>query len=148
MYKRSCPTCKKTIEYTSKNNRNSASKKKSLCIFCTRRKFEPEFYENLYRNCPSCGEKVDYRRFGDKIKAFEAKSTCKRCMINSGKFVKGGNRANTKPVYDCWISKYGKKKADELDKIRKEKWSKLMRGSGNPMYGRPSPSGSGNGWSG
>jgi hypothetical protein len=39
---------------------------------------------------------------------------------------------------------YGEEKA----KIIKAKLSKLAKGSGNPMYGKPSPKGSGNGWSG
>lgn len=39
---------------------------------------------------------------------------------------------------------YGKEKAVEL----KEKLSERFSGEGNPMFGKPSPEGSGNGWSG
>ena len=39
---------------------------------------------------------------------------------------------------------YGKEKAEEI----KKKISKRSSGSNNPMFGKPSPQGSGNGWSG
>lgn len=43
-----------------------------------------------------------------------------------------------------WEELFGPEKA----KIAKEKLSKKNKGSGNPMYGKPSPQGSGNGWCG
>jgi hypothetical protein len=51
-------------------------------------------------------------------------------------------------TYQVWLSKYGKEKADELDLERRKKWSAASAGSKNPMFGKPSPQGSGNGWSG
>ena len=50
--------------------------------------------------------------------------------------------------YDVWLRKYGKEKADVLMRELKEKRRQQCTGAGNPMYGRPSPQGSGNGWSG
>lgn len=50
--------------------------------------------------------------------------------------------------YQIWLRKYGKEKADELQLAKNKKTSEQCRGEGNPMYGRPAPQGSGNGWSG
>jgi hypothetical protein len=51
-------------------------------------------------------------------------------------------------LYSIWLRKYGKDKADRLEIQWKRKMSKRSSGSNNPMYGKPSPKGSGNGWSG
>ena len=55
---------------------------------------------------------------------------------------------NHKSVYQCWIDKYGKEKADEMESKRRAHMSKKMSGSRNPMFGKPSPNESGRGWSG
>ena len=53
-----------------------------------------------------------------------------------------------KTVYNSWLTKYGKKIADEKLINLKKKISKSTSGKNNPMYGKSSPKGSGNGWSG
>lgn len=102
-----------------------------------------------YRNCPKCQCNISYKYNSDKLKADRVNSFCKKCMINSGKFLKGDNtRINKKPIYECWLEKYGKEKADL-------KWNDLVKkqsinnsGEKNSMYGKSTPVGSGNGWSG
>ncbi len=47
-----------------------------------------------------------------------------------------------------WVKKYGKNIADEKEQNRKQLISNAMKGKNNPMYGKPAPQGSGNGWSG
>jgi hypothetical protein len=59
-----------------------------------------------------------------------------------------GNPMYGKTVYETWVSKYGKEQADERYKKWIEKQRSNSTGSKNPMFGRPSPSGSGNGWKG
>jgi hypothetical protein len=60
-----------------------------------------------------------------------------------------GNKYRIKTsVYEYWVKKYGVKIADEKMIELKKKQSKNSSGSNNPMYGKPSPTGSGNGWSG
>lgn len=60
----------------------------------------------------------------------------------------GVTEPNRVGMYDCWLASHGKEEADR----RKEAWSKKASantsGINNPMYGRPSPTGSGNGWKG
>lgn len=50
--------------------------------------------------------------------------------------------------YQNWIAVYGEEKATEImDKVKK-KHSVNSSGENNPMFGKPSPQGSGNGWKG
>jgi len=48
--------------------------------------------------------------------------------------------------YDIWVKKYGVKIANEKLVSFKHKVSKINSGSGNPMFGKPSPKGSGGGY--
>lgn len=50
--------------------------------------------------------------------------------------------------YQNWITVYGEKKAMEIIEKVKEKHSINSSGENNPMFGMPSPQGSGNGWKG
>ena len=59
-----------------------------------------------------------------------------------------GNPMYGKSVYDVWLLKYGKKKADLLLEEKRKKHRISSAGERNPMYGKKSPQGSGNGWSG
>jgi hypothetical protein len=51
-------------------------------------------------------------------------------------------------IYDVWLKKYGEEEAGRRLSELKKRQSMRNRGAGNPMYGKPSPQGSGNGWSG
>ena len=53
-----------------------------------------------------------------------------------------------KTYYGIWVEKYGIEEADKKLIEFKSNLSNKMSGSNNPMYGKPSPQGSGNGWSG
>lgn len=53
-----------------------------------------------------------------------------------------------KTYYDVWVKKYGKEEADKKQELKRKKQSILSKGENNHMYGKPSPQGSGNGWSG
>lgn len=58
------------------------------------------------------------------------------------------NPMYNKNFYSIWLEKYGKEIADEKMINYKQKHSILSSGKNNSMYGKPSPQGSGNGWSG
>ena len=49
---------------------------------------------------------------------------------------------------EIWTEKFGKETAAIMFENYKEKHSKRCAGEGNPMYGKPSPKGAGNGWKG
>ena len=55
---------------------------------------------------------------------------------------------NKRPIYEIWVEKYGEDGANEKLQKFKEKQSVNNTGVKNAMYGKPSPTGSGNGWSG
>ncbi len=62
---------------------------------------------------------------------------------------RSGQFANKINYYDCWVAKHGKEKADEMLKVYQAKMKLLSRsGKDNPMYGKPTPQGAGNGWKG
>jgi len=69
---------------------------------------------------------------------------------NKGKSISKGksNPMYEKNVYDLWVKKYGQQISNckYIDMIQKQ--SKSSSGKNNAMYGKPSPLGSGNGWSG
>lgn len=53
-----------------------------------------------------------------------------------------------KSMYDYWIIRYGKEEADSKMSEYGKKRSAIHSGRNNPMYGKPSPNGSGNGYKG
>jgi len=53
-----------------------------------------------------------------------------------------------KSVYETWVDKYGITEADRKMIIYSNRLSESRMGEKNPMYGKPSPGGSGNGWKG
>ncbi len=61
---------------------------------------------------------------------------------------KNAYRKNYGDVLKCWTEKYGKKKAIKMWDDRNKNLSKKNSGKNNPMYGKKTPVGSGNGWSG
>ncbi len=148
MYSRNCPKCNSILFHKSKYTRNSANKKGTICGSCSKRKCELKYYENLSRNCPNCDNIIKYSHIGDKIKAYKNNTLCKKCMLNSGKYIKGQEPTNTKSIYICWLNKFGKGEAD----LKLEKFKQLQSfnnsGNKNSMYGKCTPIGSGNGWSG
>lgn len=57
-------------------------------------------------------------------------------------------RMKGRTLYDQWVFTHGKEEADRRQVSFAAKCSKRCGGSGNPMYGRASPQGAGNGWKG
>lgn len=53
-----------------------------------------------------------------------------------------------KSLYEVWVRNHGEEEANRRLEEYREKQSKNFSGENNPMYGKPSPKGSGCGWSG
>lgn len=126
---RVCRQCSTTITYTNKQHKLKAERKGSVCLSCTNKnkgKTE-QFWQNARRGALK-------RKFTERQKQQARKQLAKV--------------TNRRPVYEIWVEKFGTEEADRLDTIRKQKWSQSSSGENNPMYGKPSPAGSGNGWSG
>ena len=147
--KRECPTCNFEIIYKSECSYQNAIKKNSVC-----------------RSCASTGNKNPmYGKTGDKNPFFNKKHSeetlSKQSKIKLGKkhstdtiekmkllFSGDNNPMAGKTLHSVWVDKFGLEVADEKLLATKEKLSKRNSGEGNPMYGKQSPTGSGNGWSG
>lgn len=162
-YIRECPKCKKQIIYKSKRTFQNAEKKQTVCKAC-----RLEFLHNdeeikrkkrekmLGRKNPKTalhGEKnpmfgkTIYEVWIEKYGIEEA-NIRKEQHANKSKNFGSNNGMYGKSVYDIWLQKYGKEEADKRKQLMNEKQSNSMLGEKNPMFGKPSPIGSGNGWSG
>jgi hypothetical protein len=130
------------------------------------------------RKCPKCKNKIFYSNRTNAITSEHRKLNCRKCSgilmrgiklsdktieklrkINIGKrYSKEVNMSKAsygknngmygRSVLDVWKEKYGEEKANKMWEERSKAASIKSSGSNNPMYGKPSPQGSGNGWSG
>lgn len=124
-YKRSCPECQNELQYKSRSAFYKAKTKESLCRSCS------ISLAHSQGRLVSCLNKVPKTQ----VQIDQAKELLSRV-------------SNRKPIYDCWLNKYGKEIADQKLESFKAKLSIRNSGEGNPMYGKPCPCGGGNGWSG
>lgn len=120
------------------------------------------------RKCPQCNSEIQHTMKCNRDTAFKEKRTCKSCYIKNRKDrIQNDPEFKEKCTKNLWHRTgsppptLGRKKTpEEIEKIRmgnigkkasdetKRKMSILMSGENNPMYGKPSPQGSGNGWKG
>jgi len=142
-YIRECPECGNNIEYLRKQAFNRANINKSSCKKCASIK---------RMSNPEAREKISVKTKGTNNPFYNKKHT-KETKDNISKKIKNYYNDKDNPMlgksyYDIWIEKYGIDKANHLLFEHKKKLSKLFSGENNPMFGKPSPHGSGNGWSG
>ncbi len=82
------------------------------------------------------GDKVVYRLIRERSLVRETPAVPRKRGDYRGSF------------YSRWLVKYGKEEADRRREKNRSLCSKRCTGSGNPMYGKPTPQGAGNGWKG
>lgn len=145
MFERLCPSCKKPVYHTSKSNRDQADNKGRLCKTCDyeRRKEAYKGENNPFYGKKHSAETIERfkKRDHPHVKEEWFKELRRQQML-----VNNPNKGTD--VYSTWVTKYGKEEADRRDAIRKAKWSAASSGENNAMFGKPSPQGAGNGWSG
>jgi hypothetical protein len=142
-FKRNCPKCGTIVRHTLKHNCLRAKKEKHMCPKCSALYFSKKF-------------KGRGNPFYGKTHTLEAKRAIgkqDRAHMHTKKFstavIKGmDGKTNKIPVYDCWVIRYGKKTADRKFRQLKQVLSEAFSGAKNPMFGKPSPPGSGCGLSG
>lgn len=156
---------RRTLDKIMKDNNIIDNRLSRLCIKCNSIIFHKTVKnrircENENKKCINCAAKARgemqtgiNNHFYGKKHTDEAKSNISK--LNKGKrfsqkteFKKGHKKINQKSNYEYWLIKYGKEIADKKNMEFKKKISIANAGKNNPMYGKPSPISSGNGWSG
>lgn len=151
-YKRGCPKCGKEILHSTKEYRDLMDRKKTLCKSCGCR--NPDRLRRMSEINSGAKNPFFGRKHTDATKErirnqdYSFNSTQLRRDAVSLQCSGVGNPMYGRSFYDVWVCKYGKEDADRRLVDYKRKKSERMSGSGNHMYGKPSPQGSGNGWSG
>ena len=139
MFKRICNKCNKEISYGSKNAKIRADNRKSLCKSCCKLGKRNGFYGKKHKK--STIKKIS------EISSKQIRSE-KSKKSQSAKMSGSKNSMYGKTLYDHWVDKHGKEEANKKYKQMVSKQSEKAKGKNNPMYGKPSPQGSGNGWCG
>jgi len=148
-FKKSCPSCGLSVLYSSKNALKLSIRKNSVCRKCASTGENNGMYGKTAEKNPFFGKHHTQKTISvlKKVdKSYTKTDDFKKKLSVLNKGVNNSMFGLT--VYDLWVKKYGVDVANEKLKITKLKHSKNNSGSGNPMYGKPSPTGSGNGWSG
>ncbi len=158
MFIRKCPICDKDVFHTSKYSRNSALKKNRPCKKCSAIEVSnrPEHIKQMKLNNPGKGVWEGRKHKKQSIEKMKVSAKGNREYTKTDEFkekisqiTKGKNNPMYgRSFYDIWLEKYGKEEADKKLKEFKIKISVANSGSNNSMFGKPSPRGSGNGWSG
>jgi hypothetical protein len=148
-FKKKCPKCECQLFFKSEISLKASIKKGSVC-----------------RKCASSGEKNGMFGKTGKLNPFFEKKHTKETLEKQSKVKLGKTHSHDslekmkglssgdkngmfgKSFYEIWVNKYGIDIANEKLISFKSKQSKNNSGENNPMFGKPSPTGSGNGWSG
>ena len=153
-FQRNCPNCDSVINYKHKGSMINAHKKKSICSTCCSKLFG----WNKLNADVSIG--IRKNGFSEKTHTTETKTKLSASRIlNENKYktdsfrkkISESTEGNKNPMfgktfYDVWMKKYGKIEADK--RLIEHGKNSARPGKLNGMYGKPSPNGSGNGWSG
>ena len=143
---RVCPRCEEVLIY-----------KNTPCS-----RYEVKKSIKLNRLCKKCSQQTSDKNrgvnncwYGKPIPHFAGPSPNKgikqtgATLEQSRKNIKIAKLAQgNKSCYTLWVAKYGVEEADKRMVTLKLLKSQQSSGANNPMYGKPAPNGSGNGWKG
>lgn len=176
-YVRICPVCKIEINYTNYGSFTNATRLNYNCKKCglENRNKNPEWKQNIIKssckrwsnieerekqskrkkgkcngpNNPFFGEKhtsAAKKKIGMANKNFTKTKEFAEKISKTSKGTKNGMYGRS--LFEIWVTKYGEKVAHQKMHDLCKKRSLNSSGYKNPMFGKPSPIGSGNGWSG
>jgi len=148
MYKRECPECKRDLFYKSNSALWLSNKKRSECKSCARSGSKNPMHGKKGVLNPFFGKKHNEQTLL-KLREFDHSYTKTDSFREKMKTASFWNDPRSKrSTYVKFIEKYGERLGKEKYEILLTNRSNRMIGSGNPMFGKPSPQGSGNGFSG
>jgi hypothetical protein len=151
-YKRTCPTCSSKIVYKNEKRYLKALESNCKCKTCTAIKQFKDLDKQIKLGLKENGFKG--KTHSEEVKSvLKKKSTGRKHSEETKLKISYANSGENsifygKSLYEIQCKKYGVKIAKKKRDDRIKKLSIKNTGSGNPMYGKPSPQGSGNGWSG
>lgn len=155
-YHRPCPTCGEPIYYFTKDNldKSMIDDVGKDCKFCAcikrndRNKAEGK--PNPFLGKKHTKESMEKAKKTKEEKGSYAVFKTQEFRDKISKLSKGENNPMYgRSVYEVWVEKYGEEEATRLEAKRVKNYKAVAkRGSHNHQYGKPSPMGSGNGWSG
>ena len=144
-YTRKCPKCNKTIKHP--NRKNFILNKDKTCRPCSYKNRSQKYKGNGNPFYGKTHSEETKKKISLQDQSFKRSETFKKRRRETSKSGPDNPMFGTS-VYKIWIQKHGKDIADAKMKKAKAKWSKASSGKNNPMYGKPAPQGSGNGWKG
>lgn len=154
MFERNCPTCNKIIVYKQECNKNKAEKAERLCKTCAmaKRRENPELIQKFRdkssgKNNPMYGKtfyEVWVQKFGkEKADELQLEHSQKSKVPTEKNYFFGKSR------YDIWKDQGLTEEEIAIKTLEwKQELSERNSGQNNPMFGKPSPKKSGNGWKG
>lgn len=141
---RLCPKCQCEVKHVNKQNKDIAVKNARICRTCNAENYKTifsgegnPFYGKTHTE--ETRKIISTANTGRKISE-------KQKRQNSIFHKKRHKLKKQKPFYDVWVDKYGVEIAQEKIKNHKKRLSERYSGENNPMFGKPAPNGSGNGW--
>ena len=155
MHTRSCPTCGKTIEYTTARGLVRALERNNSCRKCSFN--SPEHIAKNRENYNNHLGKLNFKGINNPFYGKTHTEESKQYMGKRGERCEKEKQrlrallkkhSNRRSIYDIWNEKYGVDIANEKKEKLRQKQSVNASGSNNHMYGKPAPKGSGNGWKG
>lgn len=148
MFTRNCPSCNCVLTYTTSSAKNLANRVNASCRACAAKK-RGQIYKEKFKGSgnPFYGKKhTEETKY--KLKQADKSYTKTEEFRNKISKISKEKGCGGRQYYNTWIKLFGIEGAKEREQIRKEKLSKAMSGKNNPMFGKSSPEGSGNGWKG
>lgn len=160
IYKKDCPECEKEIIFNCYSTYSNSIRNNCTCKPCSIKKIAELGRSQTGENNPFYGKKhTDETRVKmhlawenpsearqKQIDNFETEEWKNKTIENFSEYNKDRNKFGT--LKEIWVRKLG----EEEGLKRWDEWKKRLSvrssGENNPMHGKPSPTGSGNGWSG
>jgi len=149
-YSRKCPKCDSDMSYKTKQWYLYAIKINSKCKTCSAREQLAKIHQEiadgirkpLFKGQKHKQESIDKMMNHPNHKPWTKHDNCvgDKCHFTG--------KPQIEHLMEIWTKKYGKEEADKKLIELKKLQSFNSTGEKNGMYGKPSPQGSGNGWSG
>jgi hypothetical protein len=150
---RSCPKCNSIIEYKSYGGWVNAGRRNSCCRRCASE--ASGFLERYTRNSHGPDNPFFGKTHSDdsKKKMIATRDPAPYRTDDFKQKMRAVSSGTNNPMYgktyfDVWVEKYGFEEAQRRQEKKRSANAAASRGLLNSMYGRSTPQGSGNGWSG